>query len=230
MQVAGFAESTRGRGWLVRSYSPMPTDEELLREWSAGDEAAGNDLVRRHFDAVYGFFRSKLSDDVDDLIQRTFLGALEAAGRYRGEAGFRAFVFGIARNILLEHFRSLHRGRSVDPYASSALDLDPSPSEMVARFEEQRLLLMALRAIPLDDQIALELRYWEQLSTEQIGVVLGLTGGSARSRLKRARARVCDKLAELTDDAARLLSTTDDLERWARSLRAVVAADRAGRA
>ncbi|MEM6991857.1 MAG: sigma-70 family RNA polymerase sigma factor [Myxococcota bacterium] len=205
----------------------MEADEQLLQAWAAGRTEAGDELVRRHFDAVYGFFRSKFTHDVDDLIQRSFVGALEGAARFRGEAGFRAYLFGVARNILLEHGRELARGRKIDPYASSAADLDTGASELVARFEEQRLLLSALRAIPLDDQIALELRYWEQLTAEEIGAVLGLSGASTRSRLKRARARLQTKLAELARDRESLRSTTDDFERWAHSLRAVVAADNA---
>lgn len=205
----------------------MQSDDDLLRAWAAGAPQAGDELVRRHFDAVYSFFRSKVSQDVDDLIQRTFVGALEGAERYEGTAGVRAFVFGVARNVLFEHFREKSRSRQIDPYASSAMDLDPGASEIVARHQEQRLLLCALRAIPLDDQIALELRYWEQLSAEAIGAVLGLSAASTRSRLKRARARLSDKLVELASDSENLRSTTDDLDRWALSLRAVVAAERA---
>ena len=51
----------------------MSADLELLQKWSDGDASAGNQLFNRHFDPVCRFFANKVSEDVDDLIQKTFL-------------------------------------------------------------------------------------------------------------------------------------------------------------
>ena len=92
-----------------------PNDDEraLLEAWRAGDAAAGEVLFERHFDAIYAFFASKLTIDVSDLVQRTFLGCLEARDRFRGDCSFRTFLYAIARHELYGYFRARHRGQCV---------------------------------------------------------------------------------------------------------------------
>jgi RNA polymerase sigma-70 factor (ECF subfamily) len=201
-----------------------PTDRELLRAWVAGDEGAGNELVRRHFSAVFRFFRSKVDDNVDDLTQRTFLACVSSAANFRGDASFRAYVLGIARKQLLLHLRTRYRREQVfDPGAQSMCDVEPasgtSPSGFVAERENEKLLLAALRRIPVDFQIAVELFYWEELQLTEIADVLEVAVGTVKSRLGRARNMLREQIAELatSDDLRR--TTADDLERWAKSLR-----------
>ena len=84
------------------------SDTELLDAWRNGDDKAGNQLVRRHFDALFRFFRSRIDDHVADLVQQTFLGCVESRERIPPE-GFRPYLFGIARKKLLMHLRGSHR-------------------------------------------------------------------------------------------------------------------------
>lgn len=132
-------------------------DAALFARWHGGDAEAGRELFRRHYDRVARFFRNKAPDDWPELCQRTFLGCLEAASSYRGEASFRSFLFGIAYNQLRRHFevRARELGR-LDFGNHSVHDLDPTASALVVTREEQQLLLAALRRIPLDMQMMLE--------------------------------------------------------------------------
>ena len=82
-----------------------PTDAAVLEAWRAGDEAAGEELFRRHFPAIARFFRNKVHTDIEELIQTTFLGCIEGSGRVREDGSFRGFLFGLARNTLCNHFR-----------------------------------------------------------------------------------------------------------------------------
>ena len=59
-------------------------------------------LFDRHADAIARFFENKVRDGAEDLIQATFLRMMEGRERILGES-FRAFMFGIARNVLREH-------------------------------------------------------------------------------------------------------------------------------
>lgn len=200
-----------------------PTDEELFRAWQTGDRRAGEALFERHYDALDRFFINKVGDRAGDLVQRTFVACIEAAARFRGDSSFRTFMFAIARNQLLKHLRDHGRERDrLDPAITSICDLDPSPSVVAARREQERLLLAALRRLPLDEQIALELHYWEQLSATEIAAVLEIPVGTAKSRLRRARDRLEAALAG--PDPAKA-TTLDDLERWARDLRTAVRRD-----
>ena len=139
----------------------MLTDLELLDAWCAGDADAGDALIRRHFDAVCRFFRSKLGEDIEDLIQRTFQICTARRAELRQDGSFRGYLFGVARHLLLDHLRLRYRrGAHEDLSAHSLRDLGTSPSEAVARDERERLIHEALRRIPLEQRIILELAHW----------------------------------------------------------------------
>ncbi len=207
---------------MVRS-SPVSSDIELLERWAGGDRDAGDALIERHFAAVYRFFRNKFSADVHDLVQDTFLRAMEAIDAFRRHSSFRAFLFGVARRVLYDALRAKYRDREgVDFEEVSAADLGTSPSQMLARREEHRVLLAALRSIPLDDQLALELVYWEHLTGPELGEVLEVNPNTARSRLRHARLALAKKVEALCSSPELLASTLDNLEQWAQSVRQLV--------
>lgn len=199
----------------------MPaTDLELLDAWRAGDRTAGEELFERHFDAVARFFRNKVAHGIDDLIQRTFLQCVESKDRFRGEASFRTFLFAVAHNVLGKHYRSQRRhGGRIDFGVTSVHDLAPSPSVVIAQHREHRVLLQALRRIPLEHQIVLELYYWEKLTAAEVGRVLDVPEGTARTRIRRAKQLLEEQMTKLVEDKALLESTLVNLDAWAASLR-----------
>jgi RNA polymerase sigma factor (sigma-70 family) len=193
-------------------------DFELLQGWREGDGAAGSELVERHFRGLYRFFHGKV-DDADELLQRTFLAAVEARDRIADGHGFRAFLFGVARRQLLLYYREQHRaGRRVDPMGNSTR----SPSALLGQREELRTLLTALRKLPIDAQILVELRYWEDLSVPEIAAVLEVPEGTVKSRLSRIRSQVERLMSETDASEALVTNTIRNFERWARSLRDIV--------
>ncbi len=208
----------------------MSSDFELLAEWSQGDRTAGNELLSRHFVSIYRFFRNKVDGEVQDLVQDTFLRCTESGDGFAGRSTFRAFLFGVARRVLYDHLRAYYRDRAQLDFAEVsvaelAAEMGTSPSQFVVRHEEHRVLLQALRTIPLDHQVALELAYWEGLSGPEIGAVLGLPANTARTRLRRARVALTERVHELLADPAVVQSTVDNLDRWAASLREYVDQD-----
>ncbi len=186
-------------------------DVELLRRWHGGDKTAGNELFARHFPALRRFFRNKVGhEEAEDLIQRTMLETVRSAPSFRGEASFRTFIFTIARRELCHHIRRKHRkgGEADLDFSVSSLEaLGTSPSGLAAQRQDHQRILAALRAIPLDFQITLELHYWEQLEAKELAEVLGIAPGTVRSRLHRARAALRE-LLESREGAP----PTEDLE------------------
>ena len=199
----------------------MRTDFELLDRWTQGDKAAAKQLIDRHFDAIYRFLRNKVGDDaVEDLVQDTFLACVEGRERFRREASFRTFLFATARNVLLYHLRKQRRaGEPFDPAVVSAIDLAPGPCSIIANNDEQRLVLEALRALPLDYQVALELYYWEGLTGPELAEVLEISEPALRSRLHRAKLELRRQLERIASSGTVLESTQADLDAWAASLR-----------
>jgi RNA polymerase sigma-70 factor (ECF subfamily) len=195
-------------------------DDALLTAWSSGDRAAGQALFERHFEAVARFFRNKADDPIDDLVQKTFLGCIESRGAFRGEGSFRAFLFGVARNVLGKHWRAKARDRlDFDGDEVSVYELGASPSSAYARDQEQRMLLDALRRIPLEYQIVLELHYWESMTAAEIAASLGIPVGTAKNRIRRAKQMLEGEMRALAEGSLRVEPTPGRLDTWARELR-----------
>lgn len=85
-------------------------------------------------------------------------------------------------------------GRAVSEI--SLVDLMPSPFSAAASSEQRAVLIDAMRKLPLDLQIVLELHYWENLETREVSEVLGVPLGTAKSRLSRARTRLGELLGK----------------------------------
>ncbi len=199
----------------------MSGDLDLFRAWRGGDRQAGSALFARHFDAIYRFFRNKLDGDIEELVQRTFVACIEGRDRFREEASFRTYLFAIAQNLLREHFRRRRRtDAQVDLDAVSVVDLGASPISVAVAKQEEKLLVQALRRIPVNSQIILELYFWEHLTGAELGAVLGVVEDTARSRLRRAKLQLEAMLRSLEAQPTALESTLCNLERWAAGIRA----------
>jgi len=196
-------------------------DSGLFQAWAAGERAAGEALIERHYDAMVGFFRAKTGPHADDLVQRTFLRCLEARERFRAESTFRTFLFGIARHVLLEFFRSRTRDARIDPEftVASIHDQDPALSSVVAGRADQRLLVEALKRIPLEIQLTLELFYWEELSVAELALVLEVPVGTVKSRLHRGRALLKEAMDRIPAPAEAHESVRMQLAHWAEGVR-----------
>ncbi|PRQ06906.1 RNA polymerase sigma factor [Enhygromyxa salina] len=201
-----------------------PSDEQLYAAWVAGDRRAGGALIDRHLTSIHRFFAGKLSDPaaVDDLVAKTFEVCATKLGEYRGQGSVRAYLFGVAHNHLRNHLRSLRRQRErFDPLETSVADIDPTPSCLLVAHEGERLLLRALRSIPLELQIAIELSYFEGLSRAEIAAVLEIPAGTVAGRLRRARTLLEQRVHALATEPQLRTSTLDSIQAWAREVRAV---------
>lgn len=185
----------------------MPDDAQLFDAWRRGDARAGRVLIERHYDAVLRFFSSKVGVVADELVAETF--TLCGDGEPRDASSFRAFLFGIARSVLLRHFRQLRGGDSEQDVAGlSSFDVDSGPSSLTANSTGQRLLFEALRRIEVDLQVALELAHWDGLTVDELATVFAESRAAVEDRLQRARARLREALEELPATADEHRSVT----------------------
>jgi RNA polymerase sigma-70 factor (ECF subfamily) len=203
-------------------------DKELLEEWRSGDERAGMLLFERHYASVARFFGNKVSSGVEDLIQNTFLACVEGKEKFREESSFRTYLFGIARNLLYQHYREKRRdGERFDFGTLSVAEMGPGAGTIIGQREEEQLLLRALRHLPLDHQVLLELYYWESQRAADIAELLDVPEGTVRTRLRRAKQLLEQALSELADSSALLERTSSDLNDWAQGLRGQASAQKA---
>lgn len=176
-------------------------DGELLAAWRAGEGGAGDELLRRHFAAVYRFFAANLAEsgrglDPEDLTQRTFEACITNQDRIHSD--FRGYLFGIARRQLyLEWKRRSEHGHVVSPSAAHMRDVHTSPSAAVARLDEQRLFLRALARVPVEFRVVLDRFYWAEQPIATIADELGIAVGTVKSRLFRAKTMLREALVKI---------------------------------
>ena len=197
------------------------TDSSLLRAWKAGKAAQGNELLRRHYAAIAGFFSRRIPDVSDDLTQRTFMECTKALGKYRGEASFKGFLLGIARNVLRQYLQSNQRFRHMLEKQDDPDEIRTSLGSVFAKKQEQHLLLLAFGQLSAKQQIVVELFYWHDLNTSTIAEMLEIPLSTVTTRLSRARMKLRDKVIELLGKGAEDSNLVRELDAWTRSLAAL---------
>lgn len=177
-----------------------------------GDEPAFTALVGRHEGEIYRTCLRLLRDPDDalDATQETFLRAYRGLARFRGEATFRTWLFGIALNACRNRLTSAHsraRRRTVGLHrdaddAGNDVELplpDPAPGPEADAYsgELRHALQVALAAIAAEYREVLVLREIEGLEYAELARVLGIAEGTVKSRLARARAALRAALEEV---------------------------------
>src|SRR4029453_1237288 len=86
------------------------TDRDLIGRWKAGDSRAATELVRRHADALARFAASAGErEEIEELVQDTFVGAFASLDAFRGESSLRTCLFTIERRLMLDRRRAERR-------------------------------------------------------------------------------------------------------------------------
>jgi RNA polymerase sigma factor (sigma-70 family) len=190
-----------------------PDDLALLDRWRDGDNAAGQTLFQRHFASVFGFFETKCRAEAEELTQSTFLACVRAKDQFRKASSFRTYLFAIARNELHHLLRTRQRkDDKLDFEISSLADLASSVGTKLMRDEEHRRVVAALQQLPVDQQMLLELHYWEDQDISSLAEVFDVPPATIRTRLHRARKALRDVVGKIAPPGA--LDTDETMERW----------------
>lgn len=200
-------------------------DHDTFDAWRSGNPKAGDALFTRHFDSLYGFFRRTAGDAVEDLVQQTWMKGVKSVHNFDGVSTFRAYLFGIARHVLMDHLRMKYRRDKKhvahdDLLERSLEDLGASPLAALAERQEVLLFARALRRIPLDSQMLFELHYWQKLPAPALARMMGLPEGTVRSRIRRAKELLRAKMGELAISPEELASTLSGFDTWSERVRA----------
>ncbi|MCG8418561.1 MAG: sigma-70 family RNA polymerase sigma factor [Proteobacteria bacterium] len=171
------------------------SDSDLLDQWRAGDLDAGNRLCLGYFKEIRRFFAGKVAQDVDELVQATFLSCIQSRDKFRGACSFRTFLFMIARRQLYKYFRNNQRHKALDFSVTSLAALDTGPVTYTARNEEHEQLMHALCKLPLEQQLLIELYYWEEMKIADLAEIFGVAQPTVHTRLFRARKALREQIA-----------------------------------
>ncbi|MBS1796756.1 MAG: sigma-70 family RNA polymerase sigma factor [Acidobacteria bacterium] len=184
-------------------------ETEFIDRLRAGDADAFDTLANRYAGDIYGLLYRLTQDpeEARDLTQETFLSALRAIDRFRGEADLKTWLFRIAINESRNRFRWWKRRRrdltiSLDvpagngetPLSETFSSKSPSPEENALRAEREKLLREALGELPEIFREAVVLCDIEGLTYEEIAATLEVNIGTVKSRIARGRDELRRKL------------------------------------
>ena len=185
------------------------SDEDLMARVAEDDERAFADLVGRFKGRVTNLISRVLNDreSSDDLAQEVFVRVFVHRRNYRTGSKFSTWVFTIAANLAKNEIRRRVRRRNwfsldalTEVFSDSIIQLaDPTEGreQVLEREQLQGAVGEAIATVPEKYRLALVLRDIEGLSYEEIAEVLGVPGGTVRSRINRARSMLKRKLQPL---------------------------------
>ena len=196
------------------SYDSTPSTSEvlLLERCKAGESAAWDTLIRKYEKSVYKFAYSlcRNHEEAGDIAGQVFLRLYQNLHTFRNEASFTSWLFRIVRNTYLDLcVRPAHRGHlSLDagpnndsePSAGrDIMDPSPSPETLCMENEVSQLLAKAIMHLPAYQRQVLRMYHTEGKSYEEIAEATGLSIGTVKSRLNRARNMLRERLTPFQD-------------------------------
>ena len=184
------------------------SDESLMLRYAAGDIAAFDALYARHELSVWRYvFRSvRVQDIADDLLQDVWFAVARSAPTYTVSARFKTWLFTMAHNRMVDHFRTAKRHVSIDAHGEDdeglglgdtlAADSGFGPVRRLESSEQAAALIDAVERLPREQREAFLLQAEAGLSVEGIAEATGVNFETAKSRLRYARNSLRQQLQE----------------------------------
>ena len=190
-------------------------EKTLVAQAQAGDFAAFTELINRHKSKVYGLIRKLVGnpDDAADIVQDTFLKAIDKIDQFRGEASFGTWLTSIALNQARAQF---NRNQAADlkpleeylpgggaehqPDGARLFDWSDPLSQLEAA-EIRQIVGEGIETLPFKYREAFLLRYIEEKSVKEVAAAIGESEAATKSRILRARLALRDFLSKRFEDS-----------------------------
>ena len=182
-------------------------EQELMARIRAGDKTACDECIREHSPGVYRLAMRLMRNEAEaeDVVQETFLSAFKAIDRFDGRSGIQTWLYRIAYNASLMRLRR-RRPDSVPveeaiepdegaPVPRALVDWCCLPEQVLEKAEVRAEIRRAIRELPPKLRAVLVMRHLEELSTGATAKALGVSEETVKTRLRRARLRLKERLA-----------------------------------
>lgn len=172
--------------------APSDSDLNLIRAFRAGSEDAFDRLFVKYQEYVYNVCLGILAnpDDARDCAQDTFLRVYHKVAEFRAEAAFSTWLYRVTVNVCVGHLRKRPRTAAAsleDEHVREIADDGPEVWSGMTREVDERLVREIVAELPEDYRLVLVLRYFQDLSYDEMVQILGYTLGQVKVKLHRAR-------------------------------------------
>src|SRR5512132_443306 len=185
------------------------TPDSLIEQCLSGDQVAWETIVRQNwrkvFNVAYKFVGKH--DEAEDLTQDIFLKIFRALDSFDRRANFQTWIISIARNLCIDHYRSVRKeretiAREVDAGELSPASAEASPLLQLERSDLRAFLKRALDHLPETLRTAVVLRDLHELSYQEIADQLHLPEGTVKSRINRGRLELARQIRRMQAQTA----------------------------
>jgi RNA polymerase sigma factor (sigma-70 family) len=169
------------------------TDEQLMKLYQNGDEEAFKVLYGRHSSKIYGFLKKRLNDNekVAEVYQEVFIKIHKSKHLYNDSLPALAWIFTISRTVMIDEFRKNTNIKTVYNY-----DLEKIPEELEKTVPQFELANEALKHLPNQQKTAIEMRYINEQTFEEIAERLKVSPTNARKIISRGIKRIRELVSE----------------------------------
>lgn len=163
----------------------------LIDKAKTGDETAFTELYSAFFEKIYRFiyFRISHRESAEDLTEDVFIKVFENISKLENSEVFEGWVYQIARNKIIDYYRSKKITVNLDEIENTA-QYEDTIIDTLSSDGDQKLLLTAMKELPADYQTILKLRFFENHSPATIAEMLGKNEGTIRVLQHRATTRL----------------------------------------
>lgn len=191
-------------------------EKEIVKRAQAGDFEAFTELVNANKDKLYGFVRRLAADpdDANDIVQETFLRAIDKIDQFRGDSAFGTWLTSIALNQARALFAQRKRVdlKPLEEYLPGAADQPhgehdfrlfdwKDPHSRLEAAEVRSIIGEALEELPYMYREAFVLRYVEEMSVKEVAETIGQSEAATKSRILRARVALRDFLSKRFEES-----------------------------
>ncbi len=161
----------------------------LVERGQQGDRDALEELYLLHFDRIYSYLHMSVGNrhDAEDLTTQTFLKMLESIARFRWQsAPFSAWLFRIAHNLAMDHFRASRRWQPEEDVPEPPGETEPSAEAAAFQSIGRQSMLELIEGLSQEQRQVLTLKFVFNLPNAEAATVLGKTEGAIKSLQHRA--------------------------------------------
>ncbi len=173
----------------------------LVERGQQGDRDALEELYLLYFDRIYSYLHMSVGNrhDAEDLTTQTFLRMLESIGKFKFQAApFSAWLFRIAHNLAMDHFRAARRWQPEEDVPEPPGSEEPSAEEAALQAIGRKTMLELIETLSPEQQQVLTLKFVFNFGNNEVATVLDKTPGAVKSLQHRALVSLQKQLTDRT--------------------------------
>lgn len=185
----------------------VASDQDLVSQALEGNSTALEHLFKRYREGIFQLYMQRTGgnrEDTDDLLQETYIKVFLNLHRYNRDYTFGQWIYTIARNTFVDFVRKRREDLSIDQMQSGRAPITPAsgtptPEESFINTQQRAQFEHHLERMTPRYRQLIELRFYHELSYEEIAQQLAIPLGTVKTQIHRAREQFCRFIAEKTD-------------------------------